>query len=114
MGNIFDNLQSNMIDTVTTTMGYAASWTPLAGGDELTGAVLYKGPTEKEKLANADYDPDKLTLEYKQGLFTGLKEAADESAREVISIETVGEFFILSVSRRWDGKTYEARLQVKT
>jgi len=103
-----------MFDTVTTTMGYTATWSPLAGGDDLTGAVLYKGPTEKEKLANADYDPDKLTLEYKDGLFPGLKEAADASPREVITIDGVGDFFIKSVTRLWDGKTFEARMQVKT
>jgi hypothetical protein len=60
----FDNLQDNLFKQVKTTMGYAATWAPSAGGDVQTAIVLYNGPTEKEKLFSADYDPDKLKMEY--------------------------------------------------
>ena len=112
--NIFDSLQSSLFDVVTTTMGYTASWTGTAEGSiEITGPVLYKGPTEKDKLAGVDYDPDMLMFEYKAGNFPGLADAVDESPFETLVITDIGEFVIKSISRLADGKTYQGRLEVK-
>lgn len=112
--SLFDALQDSMFGTVTSTMGYDATWTPRAGGPAQTAKVLYNGPTEKEKLFSADYDPDKLKMEYKIGDFTGLFEAAQpNTAMEEISIAGIGDFYIKSISRKWDGKTFEAQLELK-
>lgn len=116
--NLFDNLQNAAFDVVTNTMGYSATWTP---ADVLispkTAQVLYKGPSEKEKLLNADYSPDKLMLEYKQGMFPGLKESVDINEQNVIRVNGLAggwvDFYVRSVGRLWDGNTFEARLEVK-
>jgi len=94
-----------MFATVTTTMGYDATW-----GAE-TARVLFAGPTEKEKLKSADFDPDKLEMEYKAGDFEGLKQLADDNEMPVITIATIGEFTVKSVAKKFDGKTFVARLQ---
>lgn len=111
--NIFDGAKRVMFDTVTNTMGYTASWTPSDNsGPTQIGKVLYKGPTEKEKLLDANYDPDKLTIEYKDSVFIGLKEAVDSSNSEMIRLsglaESEVEFVVRSVRRIFDGHTFEA------
>lgn len=114
MPNLFDGLQKVMFSTVTNTMGYSATWVPKAGGEAQTATVLYNGPTEKEKLFNADYDPDKLMLEYQLGDLPGLFEAGrSKQTTEEIAITNIGNFYIKSVKKKWDGKSYEAQLEVK-
>ncbi len=113
--NLFDGLQDTMFSTVTNTMGYDATWTPNAGGPTKTAKVLYNGPTEKEKLFNADYDPDKVMMEYKSGDFDGLfEEARPSTSMEEVTITDIGVFYIRSVKKKFDGKTFEAQLEVKT
>jgi len=104
--NIFDGLQNTMFDTVTNTMGYDATW------GILTARVLFTGPTEKEKLKQADFDPDKLEMEYKAGDFGGLNELLDNNEMQTVTIDGIGEFTVKSVSKKFDGKTFIARLQV--
>lgn len=111
--NLFDNLQSAMFDTVTATMGYNATWIPAAGGQSQTKEVLYNGPTEKEKLFDANYDPEKLNMEYKEGVFTGLKESVDSGTTETVTIENIGTFKVRGVKKLFDGKNYKATL-IKT
>lgn len=114
MPNLFDNLQAAMLGTVTNTMGYAATWLPKEGGEAKTATVLYNGPTEKEKLFNADYDPDKLMMEFHLTDLPGLFEAArSKNTTEEIDITNIGVFYIKSVKKKWDGLTYEAQLEVK-
>lgn len=104
-----------MTSTVTNTMGYDATWIPKAGGAAQSAKVLYNGPTEKEKLFAADYDHDKLMMEYHVGYFTGLFEAGrSKTSTEEVVITGIGTFYIKSVKKKWDGKTYEAQLEVKT
>lgn len=113
--NPFDGLQEAMFGTVTNTMGYDATWTPKAGGSPQTAKVLYNGPTEKEKLFSADFDPEKIMMEYKAGDFTGLFEAAKPSlAAETVTIDGLGDFLVRSVKKKWDGKTFEAQLTAKS
>ena len=95
-----------MFATVTETMGYDATW------QLETARVLFTGPTEKEKLKSADFDPEKLEMEYKAGDFGGLKTLADDNAMPTISIATIGDFTVKSVAKKFDGKTFIARLQV--
>jgi len=100
-----------MFATVTNTMGYDATWLPPAGGSQQLARVLFAGPTEKEKLKSADFDPEKLEMEYKAGDFEGLKELADDNEMPVITIIQIGEFTVKSVAKKFDGKTFVARLQ---
>lgn len=113
--NLFDGLQDTMFGTVTNTMGYDATWTPKAGGSAKTAKVLYNGPTEKEKLFATDFDPEKVTMEYKAGDLPGLFEATKPSEKpEVITITGIGDFHVRSIKKKWDGKTFEAQLKFKT
>jgi hypothetical protein len=112
----FDTLQDNLFKQVKTTMGYPAVWAPSAGGDAQTATVLYNGPTEKEKLFSADYDPDKLMMEYDHNDFMGLKSAVDydpDAEKATITLSGVDYTFkVKSVRRKFDGKTFEATLQI--
>jgi len=110
MPNIFDAMQETLFNTVTSTMGYSATWAPDAGGAVITATVLYNGPTEKEKLLDANYTPDKLTMEYKVQDFEGLKQSIDSGKTENITIDPFGEFNIKSIQLKWDGKTVIANL----
>lgn len=115
--NIFDNLKNSMVAVVTSVMGYTATWTPAGGGEMQTGKVLYKGPTEKEKLAGFEYDLNSITMEYKLGTFDDLQTSVDIRNREVVTIMNIDgqniDFYVKSVSRLFDGGMYEAYLQLK-
>jgi hypothetical protein len=114
MSNPFDSLQGAMFNTVTGTMGYDATWLPSSGGEQQMAKVLYNGPTEKEKLFDANYDPDKRMLEYKDGSFPGLFELVrTNDILEEITIVDIGTFYVKSVKKKWDGKTYEAQIEYK-
>lgn len=112
--NLFDGIQDTMFGTVTTTMGYDATWIPKAGGVAKTARVLYNGPTEKEKLLSADYDADKLMMEWKKDDLNGLFESAQNAqSMEWVTITGIGQFFVRKARRKFDGKTYEATLEIK-
>lgn len=112
--NLFDNLQNTVFDVVTVTMGYDAVWNPSAGGSQQTAKVLYKGPSEMQKIEGVDYDPEAIVMEYKKGDFDGLKEAADDSKFEVVTVGAIGDFYVKSVIEKFDGKTLKATLDRKT
>ena len=103
-----------MFATVANTMGYTATWLPSAGGAAITATVLYKGPTIKEKLFDAAYSPDNLTLEYKVEDLQGLKQSVDEGNEECITITGIATFVIRSIQTTFDGKTITANLQQVT
>jgi hypothetical protein len=111
--NLFDGLQATMFSTVTNTMGYDATWTPSSpdGSSQQSARVLYQGPTHKEKLIQADFDPDKLDMEYQLGDFENLKSFADENIFETVDIDGIGSFKVKSVLKKFDGKSFVARLQ---
>jgi hypothetical protein len=112
--NAFDSLQGAMMDTVANVMGYDVTWLPSTGGEQQLAIVLYNGPTEKEKLFDANYDPDKRMLEYKDGSFPGLFELVrTNNSLEEITIVGIGTFYVKSVKKKWDGKTYEAQIEYK-
>lgn len=112
--NAFDSLQDAMMNTVANTMGYEATWLPSTGGEQKLAQVLYNGPTEKEKLFDATYDPDKRMMEYKQDDFINLFELTRaNNGVEEITIIGIGNFYVKSVKKKWDGKTYEAQLEYK-
>jgi hypothetical protein len=110
--NLFDNVQEAAFDIVTTTMGYDATWTPSGGGPEKTGRVLLNNPTESRKIAEVEYNPYEYYMEYKRGIFDGLKEAADANADEVVTIKNV-EYDVLEVAAKFDGNTLIAKVKIK-
>ena len=133
--NLFDGLQDSMMDIVSNTMGYDGFWVneniygqadfdsiDFNSADFKTNVkaaafgnkVLYNGPTEREKIFSADYDPDKVMMEYKADIFPGLfEQVRKKTTVEEVIIEGVGIFYIKSVKKKWDGKTYEAQLELK-
>jgi hypothetical protein len=115
MGNLFDGMQAALQDIIAYSMGYNAIWAPRAGGDPQVGQVCYTGPTTKEKLFDQNYQPDKIEMEYKIGLFPGLYEAVrlNPAIMEEVTIDTIGLFVMKSGSKKWDGKTIVIQLEAK-
>lgn len=101
--NPFDKYKMDVFDTVAKTMGYLATW----GGE--TAQVLFKEPTEKQKLFAADFDPNAYTIEYKKGVFAGLKQSVDEKNEEVVTIRD-NEYNVQTVTQKFDGEIFEAKL----
>lgn len=111
--NIFDRLQDVTFDVVTLTMGYDATWSPSIGGLTQTGRVLFNNPTEPRKLSIVEYDPYAYQMEYKRGVFDGLKESAESNGTEVVTIKSV-DYFVREVAALYDGNTFVAKLELKT
>lgn len=115
MGNLFDNLQNNVFRTVSSTMGYDATWTPAGSSTPLIGRVLLKKPTEEMELANArvDFNPFVHFIEYQEGVFPDLLERvrANENTE---TIEIDGSLYdVMHVEPLYDGKTLKAYAQVR-
>lgn len=113
-GSPFDLLESTMFDVVTSQMGYDASWTPSTGLPVLTGRVLFGSPSNKHKIIlgdaiGAEYLPEKWFMEYKKGVFDGLKQLVDDNNDETVVINGT-QFFVRQVATKYDGDTYVALL----
>lgn len=111
--NIFDGLQNTCFDTVTTVMGYDATWSPSIGGPTKTGRVLLNNPTESRKVSEVEYDPYVYRMEYKRGVFDGLKESADANGTETVTIRGQ-QYVVREVAAKNDGNTMIATLEIKT
>lgn len=111
MGNLFDGLASSAFGTVAKTMGYDAIWQP-SEGEPKTARVLYRDPSQDQKVGPITFMPNEYVMEYKLGDFDGLKEAADSQSFPEVSIE--GRIFqVLTVDAIADGRTFQARMQPK-
>lgn len=102
-----------MFGTVTTAMGYDATWTPAGSSTPLTGRVLFKKPTEEMELADAkvDFNPFVYFIEYKEGVFPGLIERvrANENTETIV---IAGQLYdVMSIDAMYDGKTFKAYAQ---
>lgn len=110
----FDEIQNTAFDIVTSTFGYTASWLPSEGGPERSATVLYKDSTEKHELSNVDYIVERYVMEYKEGDFTGLKEAVargeNESVKIIVDNSTTLLFMVRKTETKYDGKTIMATL----
>jgi hypothetical protein len=106
--NLFDSLQESAFSIVTNTMGYTASW-QLSIGEAKLARVLFKDATETAKILDQVYSPKNCMIEYKQGDFPGLKEAADSGSEEMITINGL-QYGVLEVNSEFDGKTLLAYL----
>lgn len=107
----FEALQRAAFGVIQDVMGFAATWTPAAGGDEKTARVLFQNPTEDMKLAGVDYAPDHWRMEYQIDDFPGLETAANRrQSAEIVEIEGT-QYYVRKVSKKFDGKTFIADLQ---
>jgi len=117
MANLFDSLQDKAFDVATNTMGYPATWQPVAGGPVKTATVLYNDDTEKYEISNMQYDPFAWRMEYRHPFFDGLKESVDTNVTEIVTITLPGgdaDFNVRRVDSKFDGKTFTAYLEPKT
>lgn len=114
MANLFDGLQEKAFDVATNTMGYPATWQPVAGGPLKTATVLYNDDTEKYEISNMAYDPSAWRMEYRHPYFDGLKTSADTNTTEIVTITLPGgdtRFYVRKVDSKFDGKTFVAYLE---
>lgn len=108
-------MQDAAFDVVTTAMGYAATWTPSAGGPQQTARVLLKRPTEKRSYENEtiDFEPNAYMVEYKEGDFLTLKSIVDAigtaGSAEIMNVNGI-DYYVKSLPQKWDGKTNVAKL----
>lgn len=115
-GSPFDLIESSMMNVVFSIMGYRAEWTPLAGGPMQAATVGYKGPTKVSDMKNTKYWVDSPCMEYKLSDFTGLDVSVDvtanvESVNIYFSPNVPTLFYVRNVTKKYDGKTFEAELE---
>ena len=107
--NLFDGIQDAAFDVVTNTMGYDAVWEPSDGPVHVSGRVLFNDPSKGKEVGSTEYLPLNYFLEYKEGVFPGLKDAVDESKPEIIVVNGLS-YNVTQVKTKYDGKTYIAIL----
>lgn len=117
MPNNFDKMARRTFKGVSRTMGYDATWTPSAGGDENSARVLKKDPSELINLGTDDssynffrFNPTESFCEYMDPDFPGLFELVQEGSDERISIEG-DEYFIRSIMKAHDGRCFYVKIQ---
>lgn len=109
--NAFDSLKITAFDKVTHFFGYDATWTNSESDELFSGRVGFRDPSEAEKLSGIDtWNPDKPYMEYRVGVFPGLKELTDKTTGETVSIVDKGDFIVQEVLTKSDGDTYVAVL----
>lgn len=109
--SLFDDIQSDVFNTVTATFGDTATWIPSNNQPAQTAAVLLNNPSETSKILDVPYSPDKSMAEYKKGNFEGLKALVDSGSDESITINGTN-YGVLQVLTKYDGKTLIAHLQI--
>lgn len=106
----FQDLQNHLFDTVENTFAESATWVPSAGGDQVAGLMLFKEPTKPAGYyADADYEIDYVTAEYRLGQFDGLFESVYAGNVETIFINSV-EYITRLATKKYDGQTIILRL----
>lgn len=106
----FQRLQEKVFDTVTSIMGYDATWNPLSGGSALTGRVTFKNPHTDQELAGYQFTPTMIIAEWKKGDFAGL-ETSFKGTGEIMTINGT-KYSVCTVKRIADGQVYQAVLEV--
>lgn len=113
IGSIFESLQRAVFNTARRTFGFDASWTPVGGGDPHEAKVLFSNPTEAVQHLGIEWNAETWYMEYYLDDFPGLKASVDaRSNKEVIEIEGQ-EYYVRTVEKKHDGKTYLATLKIK-
>jgi hypothetical protein len=106
MSNIFDGLQRATHSLVNKVMGCDAAW------GEHTARVLFNDPSKKYQLAGLDFEPAGWSMEYKEGDLPGLYESSQAGDITEVTINTT-EYWVRSVRKEFDGKSYTAQLELK-
>lgn len=104
-----------MFNTVTSAMGYDATWTPSGSSTPQLGRVLLKKPTEEMELANekVNYNPFVHFIEYKEGVFPDLLERVRANETTETIVIDGNSYDILSIDALYDGKTLKAYTQIR-
>lgn len=109
----FDALSRTVFNTTVNVMGYTATWTPAGGGETYTAKVHFNNPTEMVQRVGIEYNPDAWQMEYYLDDFPGLKDLADgRGSLEVVTVADQ-EWYVKTVIKKYDGKTYIAELKPK-
>jgi hypothetical protein len=106
MSNIFDNLQAKAHSLVNQVMGYDCTW------GEHVARVLFNDPSKKYQLAGLDFEPAGWSMEYKEGDLPGLYERSQQGEIDEVTIGTT-DYWVRSVRKEFDGKSYTAQLELK-
>lgn len=109
MTSPFDALQASVFGTVSATLGYEASWSPSAGGSAYTARVLFKAPSDDQRLAFVDYSEVQPFCEYYGSDFPGLKDAVEARSHERLVINGI-TYYVRKVEAIHDGRTFKATL----
>ena len=110
-GSPFDALSRNVFTTTVDIMGYVATWTPSGGGDSYVAKVHFNNPTEAVQRVGIEYNPTAWQMEYYIGDFPGLKALADgRGSLEVVNVAGY-DWYVKTVVKKHDGKTYIAELK---
>lgn len=116
MSNLFDGLQSTTFDVVNGVFGFDLTCTLKApGSSEMSSRCLFKDPNASDKIMplGPEYMPLNPEIEYKEGDMPGLYEAVkDGTYEEEVTINGVLTYYVRTVDKLYDGKTYRAKLQL--
>lgn len=99
-------MQAKVHSIVNDVMGYDCTW------GEHTARVLFNDPSKKYQLAGLDFEPAGWSMEYKEGDLVGLYDSVQAGEIEEITIGTT-EYYVRSVRKEFDGKSYTAQLELK-
>lgn len=105
----FQRFQEKVFDTVTSVMGYDASWYPVNGGSVLHARVNFKNPHNDADLAGFQYSPKMICAEWKKGDLSGLETAFNVTS-EQITVNAIA-YNVIHVKATADGQTYQAVLE---
>lgn len=115
-GSPFDLIEDSMMSVVFSIMGYKAEWTPSAGGPMQAATVGYKDPTKVNDMKNTKYWIDNPIMEYKLADFPGLSASVDitshvETVYIYFSPGVATQFYVRTITQKYDGKTFVADLE---
>lgn len=108
-GSFFDGAQKALFDAVGRQFGQDGFW--LTGAVETPGRVLLNEPTgEAALVADLNHASARITIEYRAGVFSGLREKVNTSGSvEKIRIGT-RLFLVGSIEAKYDGATLVANV----
>jgi hypothetical protein len=107
---LFNRYQRPLWKTVETVMGEPATWLPSQGGQLQTATILFNEPTAPVQIESFEFNPPQWEMEYRQTQFVGLFEAVREGRVETVTIQS-RQFAVREVQRKFDGLTFQAKLQ---
>lgn len=111
----FDLLQNLVFNVPAALFGEPATWTPGAGGDQMSAQVFFKDPSELVGFARKgqhikmpEFEPGVPLIEYKAGDFPGLFESVSNKKVKEYVFVNAQRYYITKVVQKFDGKIYYA------